>query len=129
MSAALYDQLAPYVTVYSQNPTLNRRTASRVALLAIPNVTAGDVDAFIVSRGAAEVVAPAQLSAFGRYTRVANLQAATIVAGAGLPGEISFTREAVVAIAPDLPLASPRILRWRQRAEGDDRVAAAQNPD
>jgi general secretion pathway protein K len=130
MSAALYDQLAPYVTVYSQSPTLNHQTASRVALLAIPNVAAGDVDALIASRGATEAIGPAQLSAFARYTRVANLQAATIVAEASLPGGISFTREAVVAIEPDLPLASPRILRWRQRAEGDDRVAAAvQDPD
>jgi general secretion pathway protein K len=123
MSAALYERLAPYVTVYSQNPTLNRQTASRVALLAMPNVTASDVDALIASRGVAETVAPAQLSAFARYTRIGNLQAATIVADARLPGGISFTREAVVAIAPDQPLAPPRFLRWRQRAEDDDRLA------
>jgi general secretion pathway protein K len=121
ISAALYDQLAPYVTVYSQSPMLNRQTASRVALLAIPNVTAADIDALIASRGVPETVAPAQLSALTRYTQIANLQAATIVAKARLPGGISFTREAVIAIAPGLPLA----LRWRQRAEGDDRLADA----
>ena len=129
MSAVLYDQLAPYITIYAQSPTLNRRTASRVALLAVPNVTARDVDALIASRGAAEELAPAQLSTFARYTQAANLQAATIVAEARLPGGISFTREAVVAVEPDLPLASPRILRWRQRAEGDDRGAAGVKDD
>jgi general secretion pathway protein K len=122
LNAALYEQLAPYVTVYSQSPTLNRQTALRIALLAIPNVTAGDVDALIASRGVPETVAPAQLSAFARYTQIGNLQAATIVAEARLPGGISFTREAVVAIAPDQP---PRLLRWRQSIEGDDRVADA----
>ena len=125
MSTALYEQLQPYVTVYSLTPTLNRRTASRVALLAVPGVSANDVDAVIASRGAAEEVAPAQLSAIARYTGIADLQAATIVAQAHLPGGISFTREAVVAISPDQQLAPPRFLRWRQRAEGDDRVADA----
>jgi general secretion pathway protein K len=124
MNAELYEQLSPYVTVYSQSPTLNRQTASRVALLAIPNVAAGDVDALIASRGVAERIAPAQLSAFVRYTRIGDLQAATIVAEARLPGGISFAREAVVAISPDLPLESLRLLRWRQRIVGDDRDAA-----
>lgn len=119
MNAQLYEQLSPYVTVYSQSPMLNRQTASRVALLAIPNVTAGDVDALIASRGVADRVAPAQLSAFARYTRIGDLQAATIVAEARLRGGISFTREAVVAISPDRPLEAPRLLRWRQRIVSD----------
>jgi general secretion pathway protein K len=123
MSSALYDQLAPYITVYSQSPTLNRQTASRVALLAIPNITASDVDMLMASRGVAEQVAPAQLSAFARYTQIAALRAATIIADAHLPGGVSFTREAVVSISPDQQLASPRILRWRQRAEPEDRIA------
>jgi hypothetical protein len=98
-------------------------------LLAIPNVAAGDVDALIASRDAPEGSGPAQFSAFARYTQVSNLQAATVVAEASLPGGISFTREAVLAIQPDQPLAPPRILRWRQRAGGDDRVAAVQDSD
>jgi hypothetical protein len=125
MTPALYDQLAPYITVYSQSPMLNRQTASRVALLAIPNVSAGDVDALIASRGIPETVAPAQLSAIARYTAIGNLRAATIIAQAHLPAGISFTREAVAAIALDLPSGPVQILRWRQRAEGVDRVADA----
>jgi len=123
MSAALYEQVAPYVTVYAHSPTLNRQTASRVALLAIPNVTASDVDALIGTRGVPETVGPSQLSAFARYTAIGDLQAATIVAEAHLPGGISFTREAVVAISPDQQLAPPRLLRWRQGAEPDERAA------
>lgn len=123
VSAELYAQLQPYITVYSQSPTLNRQTASRVALLAIPNVTPSEIDALFASRGATEEVAPAQLSALARFTRLADLQAATIVAAARLPGGVSFTREAVVAVSPDQQLAPSRILRWRQRVEGDDRVA------
>ena len=122
MSAALYEQLAPYVTVYAQSPTLNRQTAPRAALLAIPNVSESDIDALIASRGVPETIAPAQLSALARYTGTADLRAATIVAAASLPGGISFTREAVAAISPE-QLAAPRFLRWRQRAEADDRAA------
>ena len=129
MSAALYEKLQPYVTVYSLSPMINRRTASRVALLAIPNVSANDVDALIASRGSPEDVAPAQLSAFARYTGIADLQAATIIAQAHLPGGISFTREAVVSISPDQQSAPPRFLRWRQRAEDDDRGAEAAQED
>ena len=125
MSTALYEQVAPYVTVYSQSPTFNRLTASRAALLAIPNIAPSEVDALIASRGMTEEVAPAQLSALARYTTIADLQAATIVAQAHLPGGTSFTREAVVAISPDQQLAAPRALRWRQRAEDEDRVADA----
>ena len=123
MSAELYAQLQPYITVYSQNPMLNRQTASRVALLSIPNISASDVDSLIAARGVPETVAPAQLSALARYTGIANLQAATIVAEAHLPGGVSFAREAVVAVSPDQQLAAPRFLRWRQLAEDDDRVA------
>lgn len=123
MSAALYQQLQPYVTVYSLGPLINRQTASRVALLAVPNVSANDVDALIARRGAAEEVAPAQLSAFARYTDIADLQTVTIVAQAHLTGGISFTREAVVAVSPDQQSGLPRFLRWRQRAGGDDHAA------
>lgn len=115
MSAALYEQVLPYVTVYSRSPLLNRQTASRVALLAIPSITPGDVDALIASRGAAEQIAPAQLSALARYTRIANVQSATIVVEARVPGGVSFTRQAVVAISPNQPLQPPRFLRWRQQ--------------
>jgi general secretion pathway protein K len=125
MSAALYDQLQPYVTVYAQSPMLNRQTASRVALLAIPNITASEVDALVAARGLAEGASPAELSTVARYTSIGDLQAATIVAAAHLPGGISFTREAVVAISPDQQTATPRFLRWRQRVEGDDRAAEA----
>ena len=124
MSSALYDQLVPYVTVYSQSPMLNRQTAPRTALLAIPNVTPGDVDAIMASRGLPETVAPSQLSALARYTSIGNLQAVTIIAEAIRAGGISFTREAVVAISPET-LGAPRLLRWRQRAGGEDRVADA----
>jgi general secretion pathway protein K len=123
MSAALYQQLQPYVTVYSLSPLINRQTASRVALLAIPNVSANEVNALIARRGAAEEVAPAQLSAFARYTDIADLQTITIVAQAHLPGGISFTREAVVAVSPDQQSTLPHFLRWRQRAESDDQAA------
>jgi len=123
MSATLYEQISPYVTVYSPSPLLNRQTGTRVVLLAIPNITPGDVDALIASRHAAAQIAPAQLSALARYTRIANVQAATIVAEARLAGGISFTRQAVVAISPNQPLQPPRFLRWRQQLEGSDRAA------
>ena len=124
MRAGLYEKLLPYITVYSRTPTLNQQTAARVALLAIPGVEAGDVDALIASRHVAESVPPSHLSALARYTRRGNVQAVTIVAEARLSGGVSFARETVVAISPDQPLQPPRFLRWRQQLEGDDRAAA-----
>jgi len=129
MSADLYEQVAPYITVFSRSPTLNRQTASRIALLAIPNISASDVDAAIAGRGVSETVAPAQASALARYTQLGNLQVATIVAAARLPSGISFTREAVVAVSPDQLVGLPRFLRWRQRAEREDHVADGGDED
>ena len=115
MTRALYARLAPEVTVYSQNPTINPMTASRQTLLAIPGTGPGDADAVMASRsGVAAQLNTAELSKLALYARVDTLHVVTITARAGLPDGAAFTRSAVVSVSPDLPLEPARILRWEQ---------------
>jgi general secretion pathway protein K len=50
VSGALYDRVAPYVTVATGASAIDPRVAPRAVLLAIPGATAGLVDAFLDSR-------------------------------------------------------------------------------
>jgi general secretion pathway protein K len=115
MTRLLYAHLAPEVTVYSQNPTINPMTASRQTLLAIPGTGPGDADAVVASRrgGAMQLDAEA-LSKIALYARADTLHVVTVTARAELPDGASFARRAVVSVSPDLPLEPARILRWEQ---------------
>lgn len=124
ITRSLYARLAPEMTVYSQNPTVNPMTASRRTLLAIPGAGPGDVDAIMASRSGGEMqLDAAEASKLALYARVDTLHVVTITVRAGLPEGASFTRRAVIGVSPDRPLNPPRVLRWEQPldpATGDE---------
>lgn len=87
-------------------------------MLSIPGVSPEDVDFFLGARAdAVNQIAAPQLSGVDRYARVADLRAVTITARATVAGHVTFVRQAVVMVSPDLPLVPIRILQWRQPAE------------
>ncbi len=53
ITPALFQQLRPILTVYSQRQTLNTQTAPRAALLSLPGMDEPQVDALIQARNAA----------------------------------------------------------------------------
>jgi general secretion pathway protein K len=124
MTRSLYARLAPELTVYSQNPTINPMTASRRTLLAIPGAGPGDVDTVMATRsGSAAQLDAAEASKLALYARVDTLHVVTITVRAGRRDGASFTRRAVVAVSPDRPLEGTRTLRWEQPidlATGDE---------
>lgn len=124
MTRSLYAQLAPELTVYAQNPTVNPMTASRPVLLAIPGAGPGDADAMMAARtGGATQLDAEELSKLALYARPDTLHVVTITARAGRADGASFTRRAVIAVSPDRPLDGARILRWEQpldQATGDE---------
>lgn len=114
MTGELYRQLLPYLTTYSQSPTINPLTAPRAILLAIPGISPDDVDAFLAARAqAADQPTPPPLPGAGRYVRIADLRIVTINAQAGFAGPARFERQAVVLASPNLPLDEVRVLEWR----------------
>jgi general secretion pathway protein K len=118
MTRALYERLEPEITVYSQNPTVNPMTASRAILLAIPGAGPSEADRVIISRGGGATALDAEeLSKLALYARVDTLHVVSIRVEAKRPDGASFTRRAVVAVSPDLPLEPTRILRWEQPAD------------
>ena len=128
VTRSAYEQLLPYLTVYSESATLNPLTASREALLAVPGISPQDVDFYLGTRDqtAAGIEKPA-LSGVDRYVQPGGLHAVTISAKAVSAAGASFTREAIVMISPNLPIRPYRILSWGQARETPPAsVAAAQ---
>ena len=117
LSDRLYQAIRPFVTVYSESATVNPLTAPRTVLLSIPGVSPQEVGFFLAARRTAAhgtgVGAP-RLSGAGRYARIAEVHAVTIISRATVPGGASFTREAVAGLSPEVPLQPFKILSWRQ---------------
>ena len=102
MTAAVYARIAPYITVYSRQPGIDPKTASRTVLLALPNATPEAVDAYLAAR--ADALAnrlppppfpPAQAYISG------PIPVWRIRAEATLPDGVTFVREAVLRPSPD----------------------------
>jgi general secretion pathway protein K len=102
MTQAVFQRIAPIVTVYSHQPGINPSTAGRNVLLALPNATPETVDAYIDQRTQALAnklpvppFAPAQ--AFnGGAPNVWRIRAQ-----ASLPDGVTFVRETVLRPSPD----------------------------
>lgn len=114
VTPALYDRIAPTLTVYSRQRGINPATASRDVLLALPNVSPEQVDAYLGQR--ADALAqklpippfpPAQGFAAGA------IPVWRIHAEATLPDGVTFVRDAVT-----LPSSDPRrgliALLWQE---------------
>ena len=115
MTPAIFQRIAPVITVYSRQPGVNSATADRNVLLALPNATPEAVDAFVELRAQAlenklpvPVFPPAQ--AFGS----GPVPIWRIHAEVAMPDGVSFVREAVLRPSPDAqrPLIA---LAWLER--------------
>lgn len=115
MTRAIYDRVSPYLTTYSQNPTVNPLTAARATLLALPGVHPADADALMAARLAGDQAVPLPFT--DRYARVVDPNMVTIEAQATTAGATRFTRLAVTQISPDVPDQPVQILQWRQSLE------------
>ena len=116
VTPALMARIADSLTVYSRQPGINPATASRDVLLALPGITAEQVDTFLAARRDAVVnrlpVPPLpQAQAFGSGAAPVW----RIHAEATLPDGVTFARDAVVR-----PVADPRrpliALLWQEGA-------------
>jgi general secretion pathway protein K len=116
MRPELYQRIAPMITVHSRQPGVNPHYATREVLLAIPGVTAEQVDAYLAERAAAaaEKRGLPLFSAAGGYANYAQGGAATIRADVEVDGNLRVSREAVVVITPPVlapALRDPRLAR------------------
>ncbi len=115
ITPALYRRLAGAITVHSGQAGINSTLASRQVLLALPNVTAEDVDAYLASReemlAAGMVPLPfPQAAGFesGGSSQVYNLRSIAKAADG-----TQFVREAVARVTQD-PKRPFVFLRWLQ---------------
>lgn len=126
VTGALYDRVAPALTIYSRQAGINPVTASRDVLLALPNVTAEQVDTYINQRRealAASLPVPAFVPAQGLMS--AAVPVWRIHAEAVLPDGISFVRDAVVRPTGD-PRRALIALLWQ---EGSRTLPTSAAPD
>jgi len=114
VTPALYDRVAPALTVFSRQAGINPSTAPRDVLLALPNTTPDTVDAFIAQRQEAleqnlpvPPFAPAQAFATGA------IPVWRIHAEATLPDGVTFVRDAVVRPSND-PKRGLVALLWQE---------------
>lgn len=113
VSPALFARLRRFVTVYSEDPLIDPRTAPPALLRALPGIDAGALAAYLGGRfgvGAAEP-SPVALGAPEELSTQGGARAFTIRARAAGPGAV-FVRVAVVVLTPDGVLPY-RIARWR----------------
>lgn len=102
MTAELYRRIEPMITIYSRQPGINVTIASRDVLLAIPGVSAEQIDAFIAARTAARAAnqpAPPfpQAAAFAAVPNMVGLQ----VLSRAQVEDVQFERAAVIRVIPD----------------------------
>ena len=115
MSPDIYRRIENVITVYSRQPGLNLNIAPRASLLAIPGVTAEQVDTFIAQREAARAAnQPIPLfPAAQRFAGAAFNLAFSLRADARLEDGTVFVREAVVQVLPD-PKRPFAFLAWKE---------------
>lgn len=114
MTPALYQRLAPLITIYSRHGGINAQIASRDVLRAIPNVTDAQIDEYLKLRELARsnkqpipIFAPASLyPGFGNGVMNVRVEATSEDGN-------SFVREAVVLRLP-FPKRSYTFLRWQE---------------
>ena len=103
VTPAIYAKVADSLTVHSRQPGINPLTASRSVLLALPNVTADVVDAYLALRGdalKANQPAPPFPPAQGYLSGAVPVWRVRAVAT--MPDGVTFAREAVVNPSGDV---------------------------
>lgn len=119
MTPALYQKLAPLITIYSRLPGINAQIATREVLRAIPNVTEEQIDAYLQLREAARAnKQPIPIFAAGAPYLSGNTGGfiVNLRADARLPEGTAFIREAI-AIRHANPKRPFAFLVWRESRE------------
>lgn len=115
MTSALYQRIAPHITIYSRQGGINSQIASREVLRAVPGVTELQIDEYLKQRELARinkqpipVFAPASqlFPSFGNGVMNVRVEARSDDGNA-------FVREAVVLRLP-FPKRSYTFLRWQE---------------
>jgi general secretion pathway protein K len=119
MTSARYKLIEDIITVYSRQPGVDAKIASREVLLAIPNVTVAQVDEYIglreQARATKQFVPP--FSAGGPYLSVGSGFIASVRSEATMPDGVLFIRNAVVMKAPN-PKRPYVFLSWKEGTAG-----------
>jgi general secretion pathway protein K len=129
MRPELYRRIAQSITVFSRQPGIRLQSAAREVLLAIPNVTAEQVDNFIAERAAAraEKRPPPPFAPGTAYSAQGGQQTASIRAEARLDDGTVFVRDAVALTRPS-PRRPYTFLVWREGSLPDEPPPAAAAP-
>jgi general secretion pathway protein K len=116
MPPGVYQRIAPMITVYSRQSGVNPLLASRATLLAIPGVSAEQVDTYLAQREAARADGhvPPVFAAAGSYASYAQLAAVTIRADVALGDGVFVSREAVAMVTPQYPRRPYTLLAWHE---------------
>lgn len=127
MRPEAYQRIAPMITVFSRQSGVNVHLASRPVLLAIPNVTAEQVDAYLAERDAAlaEKRIPPIFTAAGTYASYSQASAVTVRADVRLDEGMTVSREAVAMITPQYARRPYAFLAWREVSRDADAKAPA----
>ena len=120
MTPQRYQQIASSITVYSRQPGVDAKIATRDVLLALPNVTVAQVDDYIAQREQAratkQYVQP--FFAAGPYLTVGSAFIASIRVEATMPDNGLFIRDAVVMKVPN-PKRPYTFLSWKEGVAGE----------
>ncbi len=114
MTPQIYAKIANLITVHSRQPGIDPNGASRAVLLAIPNITAEIVDAFILAREAARAAGqpPPPLPQAVGYVSI-GAAGFHVNATVRMPDGEVFSREVVVQPTGG-PLRPLQYLAWRE---------------
>ena len=127
VSQALYDRLAPALTVYSEARGIDPLTAPAAALRALPDIDPSVIEALLAERQAEDPDLAGLLAAFEAYLAGPGSLVYSISSEAVTPAGARFRREAVIALVPGSGRPF-RVFSWKrgrlQAAEiGRDRAA------
>jgi general secretion pathway protein K len=129
MSPALYDKLAPLITIYSRQPGLNSQIASRAALRALPGVSDAQIDEFLARREAARSAKLPIPTLPSPYTNsFANFAITQIRVVVTAEDGARFVREAVVQRLGASPRRPYTFLRWQEGQAADGADTSPYNP-
>jgi general secretion pathway protein K len=127
MRPEVYQRIAAMITVYSRQAGVNPHLATRATLLAIPAVTAEQVDAFLAEREAAraENRVPPVFAAAGPYASYSLISAVSVRADVSFESGIRVSREAVALLTPQYPRRPYTYLAWRELSRDQDARTSA----
>ncbi len=128
MNPELFRKLAPALTIYSRQPGINTRFASREVLQAFPGVNPAMVEQFLLQRQDAlatgQPVPPfAGASSFSSTS--SGLAAYSVRSEARTAGGSAFVRHSVVRMTPQDPKRPFLVLTW---SEGGAEPSMSNNP-